>query len=84
MVTGALFGDLWNSIAATLAVEIPMFAIAVALYVRSTSAKNVWGHISLWSFVVVLMAIYLSGIASPPPNEHVLALMALSGWLLVL
>jgi hypothetical protein len=72
---------LWNSIAATLVIEIAMFAIGILLYLRSTKSKGAMGHVSFWSFVVVLMAIYFSSINSPPPDERVLAYLALLGWL---
>jgi hypothetical protein len=72
---------LWNSIPATLIVEIAMFSIGIMIYLRSTSARGSIGNISFWSFVIVLMAIYFSSINSPPPNERVLAYLALLGWL---
>lgn len=74
---------LWNSMPATLIVEIPMFFIGIVVYLRFTAAKNLAGHISFWSFVALLMLIYLTSIGAPPPNEQTLAWMALSGWLLV-
>jgi hypothetical protein len=71
----------WNSIPATLAIEITMFAAGIIIYLRSTTAKGAAGNISFWSFVIVLLAIYFSSINSPPPNERMLAYLALLGWL---
>jgi LexA-binding, inner membrane-associated putative hydrolase len=75
---------LWNSIPGTLIVEIAMFAVGIIIYLRSTTAGGAIGKISFWSFVIVLMAIYFGSINSPPPNERVLAYMALLGWLPVI
>jgi membrane-bound metal-dependent hydrolase YbcI (DUF457 family) len=72
---------LWNSIPVTLIAEIAMFSVGIMIYLRSTSARGSIGNISFWSFVIVLMAIYFSSINSPPPNERVLAYLALLGWL---
>lgn len=72
---------LWNSIPATLTIEIAMFGAGIIIYLRSTTAKAAIGNISFWSFVIVLMAIYFSSINSPPPDERVLAYLALLGWL---
>jgi hypothetical protein len=65
----------------TLIAEIAMFSVGIMIYLRSTSARGSIGNISFWSFVIVLMAIYFSSINSPPPNERVLAYLALLGWL---
>jgi len=72
---------LWNSIPATLMVEISMLAAGTVIFLRSTKRIDAIGNISFWSFVIVLMAIYFSSINSPPPNERVLAYLALLGWL---
>ena len=74
---------LWNSIAGTLIVEISMFLVSLLVYLRTTTARGMAGHVSLWSLVVVLMVIYIGGIGSPPPSESVLAIVGLSAWLLV-
>ena len=58
---------LWNSIPATLAVELAMFLAALALYQRGTQpvdAVGKWGYVS---FVSVLAALYAADLAGPPP-----------------
>jgi hypothetical protein len=72
---------LWNSIPATLTVEIAMFAAGIFIYLRSTKPLGAVGNFSFWSFIIVLLAIYFSSINSPPPNERTLAYLALLGWL---
>jgi membrane-bound metal-dependent hydrolase YbcI (DUF457 family) len=75
---------LWNSVPVTLAVEIAMFAVGIIIYLSSTAARGATGKFSFWSFVIFLMAIYFGSINSPPPNERVLAYLALLGWLPVI
>jgi membrane-bound metal-dependent hydrolase YbcI (DUF457 family) len=75
---------LWNSIPATLVVEIAMFLVGLGMYMGITRAKGLAGKISLASFVAVVLAIYISVIGNPPPNERALAFTGLSAWLLVL
>ena len=43
---------LWNSIPATLAVELLIFAAGIALYRRATVARDRIGSVGLWSLVV--------------------------------
>src|SRR5262249_46059651 len=74
---------LWNSIPATLIVEIALFLIGLAMYIRITRAKGIAGQLSLWSFVGIVLAIYVTSIVNPPPNERALAFVGLSAWLLV-
>ena len=75
---------LWNSIAATIVVEGSMFAAGVALYVRSTRARDRIGRWGLAAFVAFLVVAYVTNIlAPPPPSARALAYGALVAWLLV-
>jgi membrane-bound metal-dependent hydrolase YbcI (DUF457 family) len=58
---------LWNSIPATLAIELTMFAIGVALYLRATRARDRAGMIGLWVLLGVLLASYFGAAFGPPP-----------------
>jgi membrane-bound metal-dependent hydrolase YbcI (DUF457 family) len=62
---------LWNSIPATLAVEVPIFIIGVALYATMTRSRDRIGSIAFWSLVVFLGLIYASNATSPPPPDSV-------------
>ena len=76
---------LWNSPAATIIVEALMFVVGLAIYLRTTRARNLAGHLGMWSFVVVLLAFYVASIAGPPPpNERAIAIMGNIGWLLAI
>jgi hypothetical protein len=73
---------LWNHVAATLVLELGLFFAGLALYLRITRARGVSGHVSLWSFVVVILLIYVQSLfGPPPPDERSLAWFALIGWL---
>ena len=73
---------LWYSIPATLIVEFALFGFGVVVYSRATRARDRWGSVLLWSFVVVLAAIYLMAVfGPPPPSVAVLAWSGLLGWL---
>ena len=75
---------LWNSVPATVAIELALFALGVALYVRGTRARDRVGRWGLWAMVAVLAFVFLSGVrGAPPPNERALAVTALGLWLFV-
>ena len=58
---------LWDSLPATLVVELALFAAGVALYLRTTKAVDRVGSIALWSLVGLLLAIYAANLFGPPP-----------------
>lgn len=68
-VSGAeRFGlGLWNSVPATLAVELTLFAVGVGLYARFTRARDRWGTAGLWALVIFLLVMYAANVFGPPP-----------------
>jgi len=75
---------LWNSLPATVALEIGLLAIGLVLYLHATRARDRSGNIVLWSFLIVLVILWAGTIfGPPPPNDRVLAWSALSIWLTV-
>jgi hypothetical protein len=75
---------LWNSVAATVAIELGLLALGLAVYLRGTRARDGVGRWGLWAMVAVLVAIFAGGLTgAPPPNERALALMTLLLWLFV-
>ena len=58
---------LWNSIPATMLVEIAIYTAGVGLYLRATRARNRVGHYGCAAYVVLLLAIYVMNSFSPPP-----------------
>lgn len=76
---------LWNSLAATLVVEVGIFGVGVWLYVRSTRAIDGVGSIALWSLVGFLLVVYFSNLFGPPPPSIIaLAWVGQAQWLLVI
>ena len=58
---------LWNSVAATVAVEGGMWLLAIIMYTRATRAKSRTGVYAFWIVVVFLTLAWHSNIAGPPP-----------------
>jgi hypothetical protein len=85
------FGDstraglgLWNSLAATLAVELGLLALGLWLYGRSTRSRDRAGRWALWGLAGFLVAVYLSSLfGPPPPSPEAVAWVTQSMWLLV-
>jgi len=76
---------LWNSVPGTLAAELAVFGAGLALYLRSTIARDRIGSIGLWTLVAFLLAVYLaSSFGPPPPSASAVAWSAQAMWLLVL
>ncbi|MBZ5514417.1 MAG: hypothetical protein LAN62_06170 [Acidobacteriia bacterium] len=75
---------LWNSVAATVAVEFGLFVAGVALYARSTAARDRMGQFAFWSLASVLAVLYVASLVGPPPPDvRTLALVSMAGWLLI-
>lgn len=73
---------LWNSVAATLVVELTMFAIGIALYLTGSGAGR--RRISFWLLMGFLLLVYFAAsFGPPPPDARTLALSALTAWLLI-
>jgi hypothetical protein len=74
---------LWNSVAATLAVELVLFAIGLVIYLASTRSRGWTGNLLLAALVIMLLVIYTGDLfGSPPSDERALAWFALAGWIL--
>lgn len=76
---------LWQSRAATLLVEVPLFIAGVWLYTRGTrplDAAGRWGLVGLVALLAVIQAANVFG--PPPPDVNALAWAGHAQWLLVL
>ena len=85
LLSGPRFGlGLWNSIPATLVVELVMFAVGVWIYARETRATTAgarWGFVALIFFLLV---VYLANVfAGAPPSVTAVYIAALLGSFLI-
>lgn len=77
--------QLWQSVPLTIAVELGLLAIGVAIYVRATRAKDRTGTIALLALVLFVVIIFLGDAMSttPPPHWRAVAIGACAAWLFV-
>ena len=75
---------LWNSLPATLTLEIAFLGIGTAAYLAATRAANSRGRWGLYALVALLGLIYAGNVFGPPPVDiSVLPFMGLTLWLFV-
>jgi hypothetical protein len=75
---------LWNSLWATLATELAIFATGVWLYLRTSEAIDQTGKWALWSLLAFLLLVYFANLFGPPPDSvTAIALAGHAQWLLV-
>lgn len=79
---GPLVGlGLWSSVPGTVIVESLFFLATLALYLRTTVARDRTGSIALWALVIFLVLIFLANLVSPPPpSVNAIAWTALLAW----
>lgn len=74
---------LWQSVPATLAVEIAMYALGVLVFARATRAKDRVGKGAFWGLVAFLFVVYVANaLGPPPPSAGAVAASALALWLI--
>ena len=75
---------LWNSLPATLAVEVGLFAAGVAVYATATRPRDRWGTVLFVALVVTLACLYAANVfGPPPPSVRLVAWSGILGWLFV-
>lgn len=76
---------LWNSVAATVVVEVAILAVGTGLYLRVTRARDRIGGWGVWGMVALLLAIYVGSVLGPPPpSVAAIAWAAQAMWLIVI
>lgn len=74
---------LWQSVGATLAVEIPLFAWGLWLYLRATEAIDQTGRWVMSGWLAIVLISYAANVFGPaPPDARALAFGALALFLL--
>lgn len=83
---GSGFGlGLWNSISGTIIVEIVMFVVGVALYVRTTRAADRIGSFAFWGLVLLLALSYVAqAVGQAPPSMTVVAVSGIVASVVIL
>ena len=85
-LTGASrFGlGLWNSVPATLAIELIIFGGGLFMYLHETTPRDRIGSVGLWALAVFMLVVYAaSAFGPPPPGAAAVAWSAEAMWLLV-
>jgi len=76
---------IWNSLPATIIVEVIIFAVGVYLYFKATKAKNKLGLYSLIGLIVFLIVMYISNLVGPPPPSiEAIGIVGNAQWLIIL
>lgn len=76
----ATFGlGLWNSIPATLAIELPMYGAGVWLYATATRARDRVGRRAFAGLIGFLVVAYVANLGGPPPSVLVPWIAAIVG-----
>lgn len=76
--------SVWNHPALTVILELIVYGLGIAVYVKSTRAADRTGTWALWSLIVFLASAWVASVLGPPPpNERVVALSGLAMWLFV-
>ena len=77
---GARYGlGLWNSVEATVVVELVLFALGVLVYARATRPRDRIGRWSLVAMVAFLLGVYAVNLSSTPPSVVAIWTGALAG-----
>jgi hypothetical protein len=70
---------LWNSIPATMTVELVMYGVGLFIYARSTRPKDKIGHWAFVSLAVFLVVAYFANLSGPPPSVQAIYLVGIIG-----
>lgn len=77
--------EAWASLPATLLLELGIFGVGFALYLRATRADDRLGVALAWGLALFLAAIYAANLfGPPPPSVDAIAWAGQAQWLLVL
>ena len=75
---------LWQSVPGTIVVEVSIFLVTLAMYLRMTRARDRTGSMALWTLVAFLAVVYAANLASPPPPDaNAIGWVGLAQWLFV-
>ena len=76
---------LWDSVTGTLAVELALFAVGLAMYLQATRARDRTGRWGFFAFAIFLLVIYAgAAFGPPPPSASAVAWSDMGQWLVIL
>ncbi len=76
---------LWNSMPASLVIELGLFAAGIYLYLQTTRATDRVGKYAFWGLMAFLTFIHFGNIFGPPPPSVTAVAWSAQGlWLVVL
>jgi hypothetical protein len=76
---------LWNSVPATLGVELAMFATGIALYIKAAPLPTRRAQIAFWSLIAFLLVSYAGNVfGPPPPSVEMIGFAGNALWLVIL
>ena len=70
---------LWNSVPATLTIEMLLYAVGLWVYLRTTRARDAIGRWAFIALAMFLVVAYIASIGSVPPSLPALYISALAG-----
>lgn len=74
----------WRSLPLTLVLELVSFAAGIAIYLRTTSARDRVGRIGLYALLIFLLLIYFGSVfGPPPPSDRAIAWSGIGMWLII-
>jgi hypothetical protein len=74
---------LWHTVSGTIAVELSLYAVGIALYVRATQATDRVGTWALVGLIAFLFVTYLgAAFGPPPPSAKAVTVSALALWVI--
>lgn len=76
---------LWNSVPATVIVELSLLLVGLWLYLRVTRPRGRRGRLSLWTFVVAVTLIFFANLRPLPAgaDPRAVAMTTLGLWLFI-
>ena len=71
----------WRNPPLTIAIESVMFVVGLGMYLATTRARNLAGHVGLWLFVALMLSLYVSQVNAPaPPSLRALEIVGIATW----
>ena len=75
---------LWNSIPLTFLVEGTIWAIGIAIFLRTAAPRTIGSQLAFWSLVIISTVMWvMTPWSPPPPSVRTFAWLGLIGWITI-